>query len=85
MPAPKEGLMSDVVCGAGPLAKLVYGADTPQNRRRVYYAAEQKILPTFKWGNSIASTQPLIRQLLSEQISAAAAAAATAAHNKKEK
>jgi hypothetical protein len=76
--------MGDIVCGAGPIAELVYGANTAKNRRRVYYAAEQNIIPTFKWGNSLASTRPLIHQLIVERISAAAAAA-SAANNKKDK
>jgi hypothetical protein len=34
-------LADDIRRGAGPIAVLMFGADTPQNRRRVYHLAER--------------------------------------------
>jgi hypothetical protein len=33
--------LGGVLRGAGPIAKVMYGADTKKNRRRVYYIAEK--------------------------------------------
>jgi len=38
-------LADDVVEGAGPIAAFLYGCDTPENRKRVYYENGTKQLP----------------------------------------
>jgi hypothetical protein len=40
--------------GAGPVAELLFGEDTPGNRRKVYYLHEQGVIPTFFWGKQLA-------------------------------
>jgi hypothetical protein len=38
-------LVDDIVEGAGPIAAFLYGRDTPETRKRVYYENSTKQLP----------------------------------------
>jgi hypothetical protein len=40
--------------GAGPIAELMFGEDTPENRRKVYYLHGQGVIPTFFWAKQLA-------------------------------
>jgi hypothetical protein len=44
-------LASDLLFGAGAIAKDLFGEDTEKNRRRVYHLHEKRRLPTWKNGD----------------------------------
>jgi hypothetical protein len=52
--------------GAGPLAELMFGEDTPGNRRKVYYLHEQGVIPTFFWGKQLALVPGDLRNRIDE-------------------
>jgi hypothetical protein len=52
--------------GGGLIAELLYGEDTPENRRRVYYLHEQGVLPTFFWGKQLALVPADLRNRIDE-------------------
>jgi hypothetical protein len=54
-------LASEVIRGAGNLAKELRGADTKENRRWVYHKHERGQLPTWTEGGQIISTRTALR------------------------
>jgi len=52
----------EILRGAGAISKVVYGANTQQNRRRIYHKHETKQLPTWMEGNQIITTLTALRE-----------------------
>jgi len=59
-------LASDLLWGAGEIAKDLFGRDTEKNRRKVYHLHQQERLPTWKSGEGkhaeIVTRKSLLRQ-----------------------
>jgi hypothetical protein len=56
-----EGLDREVLRGAAQIALTLYGANTKKNRRRVYYAAEENLLPIWREGALLITTMTALR------------------------
>lgn len=55
-------LASDLLRGAGPIAKYVLREDTEKNRRKIYYKHEKRQLPIWKEGEELISRKSLLNQ-----------------------
>jgi hypothetical protein len=71
MPKTVDDLAKDLLLGAGPIAKDLFGEDTPENRRKIYHWHEERVLPTFRFGGKLASTRSAIRAVIAELANAA--------------
>ena len=56
----------DFLIGAGAIAEFMFGADTPENRRKVYYLHGQGVLPTFSWAKQLALVPGDLRSHIDE-------------------
>jgi hypothetical protein len=54
------------IVGAGAIAEFMFGEDTPENRRKVYYLHEQGVLPTFSWAKQLALVPGDLRSRIDE-------------------
>jgi hypothetical protein len=62
--AAAASLADDLLDGVGAIAKFMYGADTPKNRRRIYHLHATKQIPTFRMGNRVqARPSRLVRHI----------------------
>jgi len=62
--APEPGTVAaDRLTGSGEIAKFWFGRDTPENRKKIYRAAETKVLPIFKFGGKLTASR---RRLIEE-------------------
>jgi hypothetical protein len=52
--------------GAGPIAEFMFGEDTPENRRKVYYLHGQAVIPTFFWAKQLALVPGDLRDRIQE-------------------
>jgi hypothetical protein len=52
--------------GAGPIAEFMFGADTPETRRKVYYLHGQGVIPTFFWAKQLALIPGDLRSHIAE-------------------
>jgi hypothetical protein len=52
--------------GAGPIAEFMFGEDTPENRRKVYYLHGQGVIPTFLWAKQLALVPGDLRSRIDE-------------------
>lgn len=71
MPSNDDFVTKDVLIGAGPLAKDVFGADTPENRRKIYHLHAERVLPTWMFGGRLAATRTALRSAIAELANAA--------------
>ena len=77
-PVPYEdSLASDMLAGAGPIARFWFGSDTPEHRKRIFRLAEQKVIPVGKLGGRLVASRRALTeryQRLTEMPAEAAAA-----------
>jgi hypothetical protein len=66
-------LADDLLWGAGPIAKDLFGRDSEKNRRRVYHLHQKCRLPTWKQGSDIVTRKSLLRQHFNPPVKAEAA------------
>ena len=64
-------LAEDIMTGAGPIAKFIFGSASETNKRRVYHAADKLGLPTFRLGATICARRSTILKWIESQESAA--------------
>jgi hypothetical protein len=57
-----DDLCNEVLRGAGPIAKVLYGEDNKQNRRRVYHKAETGVVPIWREGALLVTTRTALRE-----------------------
>lgn len=63
----KDNLDDDILRGGRPIAKFVYGDDSPANLQQVYRLAEMRKLPVFRLGKTICARQSTLRGFVEEQ------------------
>jgi hypothetical protein len=54
------------ILGAGPIAEHMFGADTKENRRKIYYWHSQGVIPTFFWAKQLALVPGDLRSRIDE-------------------
>jgi hypothetical protein len=54
--------LKDLLWGAGPIAKALFGRDTQKNRRKVYYGHQRRRLPIWKEGSEIITRKSLLQR-----------------------
>jgi hypothetical protein len=60
-------LGDDLLRGARPIAKFVYGADTNCNMHQVYRLAEKGVLPVFRLGKTLCARRSTLRAFVEDQ------------------
>ena len=74
MPTLKDDFAAkDLLIGVGPIAEDFYGADTPENRRKIYHLHAARVLPTWRFGGKLAATRTALRSAIAELANAATA------------
>jgi hypothetical protein len=63
----KDNLGDDILRGGHPIAKFVYGDDSPASLQQVYRLAEMKKLPVFRLGKTICARRSTLRGFVEEQ------------------
>ena len=56
----------DFLVGAGAIAEFMFGEDTSENRRKVYYLHGQGVIPTFSWAKQLALVPGDLRDRIHE-------------------
>jgi hypothetical protein len=56
----------DFLIGAGPIAEFMFGKNTKENRRKVYYLHGQAVIPTFFWAKQLALVPGDLRNRIDE-------------------
>ncbi|KQQ29433.1 hypothetical protein ASF53_19570 [Methylobacterium sp. Leaf123] len=64
-------LSEDLMTGAEAIAKFIFGNATDTNKRRVYHAAAELGLPTFRIGTTLCARRSTILAWIEKQESAA--------------
>jgi hypothetical protein len=57
-----DDLSTEVLRGAAQIAKVMFGSNTRQNRRRVYHKAENGLVPIWREGAELVTTMTALRE-----------------------
>lgn len=62
MPAPDQSLASDRLDGARAIAAFWFGADTRENKRKVFRLIDLKVIPVAKVGGRLMASKRALRK-----------------------
>jgi hypothetical protein len=53
----EDSLASDMLAGAGSIARFWFGSDTPEHRKRIFRLAERRVTPVGKLGGRLVASR----------------------------